>query len=121
MNPRIFVLTMVTFAFGSSAFIFAGLLEVMAQDLGVTTAVAGQLQTAFVLTSAVLGPFVAWALGRLDRKLTIVMGLSLGLALHLACAFTPDFGTLFVLRALAGLAGAISGPSASVAAVDVIR
>lgn len=34
MNPRVFVLTMVTFAFGSAAFIFAGLLETMAADLG---------------------------------------------------------------------------------------
>ena len=56
MNPRIYVLTLVTFAFGSGAFIFAGLLESLAADLGVTTAVAGQLQTVFVLTSAVLGP-----------------------------------------------------------------
>jgi predicted MFS family arabinose efflux permease len=119
VNPRIFVLTMVTFAFGSSAFIFAGLLEVMARDLGVTTAVAGQLQTAFVLTSAVLGPFVAWIFGRLDRKFTIVLGLSLGLLLHLACAFVPNFTWLLVLRALAGLAGAISGPSASVAAAQL--
>lgn len=119
MNPRIFVLTMVSFAFGSSAFIFAGLLEVMAQDLGVTTAVAGQLQTAFVLTSAVLGPVAAWLLGRLDRKIVIVVGLSLGLVLHLACAFTPNFSALLVLRALAGLAGAISGPSASVAAAQL--
>ena len=35
MNPRVFVLTMVTFAFGSAAFIFAGLLETLAHDLGV--------------------------------------------------------------------------------------
>jgi predicted MFS family arabinose efflux permease len=110
---------MVTFAFGSSAFIFAGLLEVMAGDLGVTTAVAGQLQTAFVLTSAVLGPVAAWRLGRLDRKIVIIVGLSLGLALHLACAFAPNFSGLLILRALAGLAGAISGPSASVAAAQL--
>ena len=44
MNPRIFVLTMVTFAFGSGAFIFAGLLESLAADLGVTTAVAVSVQ-----------------------------------------------------------------------------
>src|SRR4029453_18854629 len=48
MNPRVFVLILVTFAFGSGAFIFAGLLETMAADLKVSTAVAGQLQTAFV-------------------------------------------------------------------------
>ena len=44
VNPRIYVLTLCTFAFGSAAFIFAGLIEPMAADLGVSTAVAGQLQ-----------------------------------------------------------------------------
>ena len=102
MNPRIYVLTLVTFAFGSGAFIFAGLLESLAADLSVTTAVAGQLQTVFVLTSAVLGPLAAWKFGRVDRKFMVIAGLSLGLILHLACAFTPNFETLMVLRALAG-------------------
>lgn len=119
MNPRIYVLTMVTFAFGSSAFIFAGLLEALAADLGVTTAIAGQLQTAFVLTSAVLGPLAAWLFGRVDRRIMVVCGLSLGLVLHLACAFTPNFEALLLLRALAGLAGSLSGPAASVAAASL--
>ena len=67
MNPRIFVLTSVTFAFGTAAFIFAGMLEPMARDLGVSTSVAGQLQTAYVLTAAILGPAAAWLFGRVDR------------------------------------------------------
>jgi len=119
MNPRIFVLTLVTFAFGSGAFIFAGLLEVMAADLHVTTAVAGQLQTVFVLTSAVLGPVAAWAFGRVDRKLMVAGALSLGMLLHIGCALTPNFQALMFLRALAGLAGAMSGPAASVAAATL--
>lgn len=116
MGPRVFVFTLCTFAFGSAAFIFAGLLEVMARDLGVSTAVAGQLQTAYVLTAAVLGPVAAWLLGRVDRKIVLTLALALGVAAHLACAVTPDFPTLLVLRALAGLAGAVAGPSASIAA-----
>ncbi len=119
MNPRIFVLTLVTFAFGSGAFIFAGMLENLAADLHVTTAVAGQLQTVFVLTSAVLGPLAAWAFGRVDRKYMVMGGLGLGLLLHLACSLTPNFNTLLGLRALAGLAGAMSGPAASVAAASL--
>ncbi|WP_304186512.1 MFS transporter [Phenylobacterium aquaticum] len=119
MNPRIYVLTLVTFAFGSGAFIFAGMLETLAHDLGVTTAVAGQLQTAFVLTSALLGPVAAWLFGQVDRKFMVIAGLSTGLVLHIACAFTPNFGALLVLRALAGLAGAMSGPAASVAAASL--
>lgn len=120
MNPRVFVLTLSTFAFGSAAFIFAGLLEVMAKDLGVSTAVAGQLQTAYVLTSAVLGPVVAWGLGRLDRRLVVMLGLAVGLVLHLACAIAPNFETLLAVRGLAGIAGAMSGPAASVAAASLV-
>ncbi len=119
MNPRIFVLTLVTFAFGSGAFIFAGMLETLAADLHVTTAVAGQLQTAFVLTSALLGPVAAWLFGRVDRKFMVIAGLSLSFALHIACSLTPNFPTLLALRALAGLAGAMSGPAASVAAASL--
>src|SRR5215212_6513113 len=120
MNPRVFVLTLCTFAFGSAAFIFAGLLEDLAKELGVTTGVAGQLQTAYVLTSAILGPVAAWALGRLDRKLVVILGLTTGLVLHIACSRAPDFQTLLVLRAFAGLAGAMSGPAASVAAASLV-
>lgn len=120
MNPRVFVLTLCTFAFGSAAFIFAGLLEEMAKDLGVSTAVAGQLQTAYVLTSALLGPVAAWALGRLDRKFVVIAGLVLSIALHLACSLAPNFETLLVFRAFAGLAGAMSGPAASVAAASLV-
>jgi predicted MFS family arabinose efflux permease len=119
VNPRIYVLTLSSFAFGSAAFIFAGLLEPMAADLGVSTAVAGQLQTAYVLTSALLGPAVAHLLGRVDRRLVVIAGLALGLALHVACVFTPNFATLLVLRGLAGLAGAMAGPAASVAAATL--
>lgn len=119
MNPRIFVLTLCTFAFGSAGFIFAGLLEPMAKDLGVSTAVAGQLQTGYVLTSALLGPVAAWALGRLDRKLVVITGLSISLLLHLACAVAANFQTLLVFRALAGLAGSLSGPAATVAAASL--
>lgn len=119
MNPRIFVLTSVTFAFGTAAFIFAGMLEPMARDLGVSTSVAGQLQTAYVLTAAILGPVAAWLFGRVDRKFMVIAGLSTGLILHLACALTPNFGVLLVLRAFAGLAGAMSGPAASVAAASL--
>lgn len=120
MNPRIFVLTMCTFAFGSAAFIFAGLLEPMAADLEVSTAVAGQLQTAYVLTAALLGPVAAWALGRMDRRVVVILGLSIGLVMHLACAIAPDFRSLLVVRGLAGLAGAMSGAAASVAATSLV-
>ncbi len=120
MNPRILVLTLSTFAFGSTAFIFAGVLETMAGDLGVTTAVAGQLQTSYVLISALLGPVMAWLLGRADRKLLLVAALGGGALANLACAVAPNFHALLVLRGVVGLAAAIAGPAASVAAAALV-
>ena len=120
MNPRILVLTLSTFAFGSTAFIFAGVLETMAGDLGVTTAVAGQLQTSYVLISALLGPVMAWMLGRADRKLLLVAALGVGALANLACALAPNFHVLLVLRSVVGLAAAIAGPAASVAAAALV-
>ena len=116
LNPRIAALTLVTFAFGSAAFIFAGILETMAADLGVSTAVAGQLQTAYVLTGALGGPLLAWRLSHIDRRVLVMTGLGVGVLLHLACAASPSFAVLLPLRALAGLTGSLAIPGATVAA-----
>jgi len=116
LNPRIAALTLVSFAFGSAAFVFAGILETMAADLGVTTAVAGQLQTAYVLSGALLGPVLAWRLNHLDRRVLVMSGLGVAVATHIACAFSPGFTMLLPLRAVAGLAGALAIPGATVAA-----
>jgi predicted MFS family arabinose efflux permease len=120
MNPRILVLTLSTFAFGSTAFIFAGVLETMAHDLGVSTPVAGQLQTSYVVVSALFGPPLAFLLGRADRKVVLTFALGCGALANLACAAAPGFQSLLVLRTLVGLAAAIAGPAASVAAAALV-
>lgn len=116
MHPRIFVLALSTFAFGSGAFIFAGLLEQVAYDLGVPTGAAGQLQTAYVLTSALAGPPLAMLLGRFERKRILLTALGLAAGLNLICMHVHGFGELLGLRAMLGALAAVAGPSASAAA-----
>jgi len=116
MNPRIAVLALSTFAFGSGALIFSGLLEMLAADLGVSTAVAGQLQTAYVLTSALAGPPLAFLVGRFERKRVLLGALGLSVVLNLVCMATRDFTHLMVFRALVGGLAAMAGPAASSAA-----
>ncbi len=120
MNPRILVLTLSTFAFGSAAFIFTGMLEHLARDLGVSTSLAGQLQTIYVLTSAFLGPALALLLGKLDRKLVLMIALASGALLNLGCAAAQNFQTLLVLRGLMGMAGGLAFPAAGVAAASLV-
>lgn len=120
MNPRIFVLALSTFSFGSSAFIFAGLLESMAADLGVSTGAAGQLQTAYVLTSALAGPPLAMLLGRRERKGVLLSALGLSVALSLACVAASSFTQLLGLRAALGAIAALAGPAASTMAASLV-
>ncbi|CAN7538260.1 MFS transporter [Phenylobacterium sp. LjRoot164] len=120
MNPRVFVLALSTFSFGSSAFIFAGLLESMAADLGVSTGAAGQLQTAYVLTSALAGPPLAMLLGQRERKGVLLSALGLAVALSLVCMVAANFTQLLVLRASLGAIAALAGPAASTMAASLV-
>jgi predicted MFS family arabinose efflux permease len=86
----------------------------------VATAVAGQLQTSYVLVSALLGPPLAWLLGKADRKVVLAAALGFGALANLACAMAPGFQSLLALRTLVGLAAAIAGPTASVAAAALV-
>jgi predicted MFS family arabinose efflux permease len=116
MNPRIFLLALSTFAFGSGALIFSGLLEMLAADLRVSTGVAGQLQTSYVLASAFAGPPLAFLVGRLERKSVLLAALGLSAALNLVCMISAQFSHLLVLRAVIGATAALAGPAAASAA-----
>lgn len=120
MNPRVFVLALSTFSFGSSAFIFAGLLESMAVDLGVSTGAVGQLQTAYVLTSALAGPPLAMLLGRRERRAVLLTALAAAVAFSLLCMFAANFSQLLVLRAILGGIAALAGPAASTMAASLV-
>jgi DHA1 family inner membrane transport protein len=120
MNPRIFVLALSTFSFGSGAFIFAGLLEHVARDLGVDTGTAGQLQTAYVLTSALAGPPLAMLMGRRDRKQVLMIALAAAFALNVLCMAVNGFSQLLIIRAMIGALAALAGPAASSAASALV-
>jgi len=116
MNP-LFALAAASFATGTQAFVFAGLLAEVAADLGVSVGAAGQLSTAFALASAVAAPVLGGLLGRAERRGTLFMALLLVAGLNVVAALAPDFQALLGLRVLAALAGAVVNPLASAAAV----
>ncbi|MDP3748992.1 MAG: MFS transporter [Phenylobacterium sp.] len=120
MDPRVFVLALSTFSFGSSAFIFAGVLEPMAADLGVATGTVGQLQTVYVLTAALAGPPLAMMLGRRERKSILLLALATSIVFSLLCSFAANFSQLLGLRAVLGGVAALAGPGASTMAASLV-
>jgi len=120
MDPRVLLLTMAALAFGSGAYVFGGLLDAMARDIGVSVAAIGQLQTAFVISAAVGGPLLAMWGGRMDRKRLLVFALAAVTGLTAWCAFASTFELLVLLRVLAGAMGGIVMPAATAAAAALV-
>jgi MFS family permease len=98
MNPRILGLVFAPFAFGTSAFVFIGLIDPMAEGLGVGIPVIGQLQMVFAIACGFGGPFLARLLSGVDRKRLLVGVLASMVAMNFASALAPDFATLAGLR-----------------------
>jgi MFS transporter, DHA1 family, inner membrane transport protein len=77
LNNRLLALALGTFAIGTGSFVFAGLLEGVAEDLSVSVATAGHLVTVFALTYAVSSPVLATLTGNVERKRLLVAAMSL--------------------------------------------
>jgi MFS family permease len=86
MNPRILSLVFAPFAFGTSAFVFIGLIDPMAEGLGVGVPLIGQLQMVFAIACGFGGPFLARLLSGVDRKRLLVGVLASMVAMNFASA-----------------------------------
>ncbi|HYE52848.1 MAG TPA: MFS transporter [Azospirillaceae bacterium] len=116
MDRRIVALALASFAMATETYVYAGHLAVLAADLGVTVAAAGQLAAAFAIVYALTAPFTAGLTASLDRRRVLVVGLLLLGVLNAAAALAPDYGSLILVRVLCGLAAGAVGPAASAAA-----
>ncbi|GFE67005.1 MFS transporter [Litoreibacter roseus] len=110
---HVVVLMLAPFAFATGAYVFAGILEPMSQDLGVSVAATAQLQTAFTIACAIGGPLLALLTTGVDRRRLLLIVLVLLASINAASALAPDFGTLLIVRIAAGFVGALTLPVAS--------
>ncbi len=111
---------MAPFAFATGAYVFAGLLEPMSEDLGVSIPVVGQLQSAFAIASAIGGPILAVLTNRFERKKLLVIVLLTMAVANAASALATSFPVLAIARATAGLIGALTLPVALAIAVSLV-
>jgi MFS transporter, DHA1 family, inner membrane transport protein len=109
---RILVLTLGTFALGTELFVIAGILPLLARDLGVGLPAAGQLVTVFALVYAAGAPVLASATGGIGRRRLLAGALTaFGVANGLA-AFAPNFGWMLASRVFSALTACLFLPSA---------
>lgn len=112
INPRIFLLSLGMFALGTDALIVAGVLPVIAREVGVTESLAGQLITAFSLTYGLGAPVLAALSGRWLRNRVLLAALGAFCLFNIGSALAPNFPTLMLTRVLVGCSAATFGPLA---------
>lgn len=122
MRKPLLALTAAAFGIGTSEFIIVGLLPTLASDFSVSIPRAGILVTAYALSVTLGSPLVALALGRVDRKSSLLLLMGLFALGNTCCALAPSYGFLMAARILTALChGAFFGIGSIVAANLVPR
>ena len=112
MRHRLLVLALGTFAIGTGSFVFAGLLEGVANDLSVSVGTAGNLVTVFAVTYAVASPVLVTLTGGVAPRKVLVAAMAVFAAANAAAVFAPTFGLLLACRMAAACGAAVFTPTA---------
>jgi len=119
VDLRLLVLALGTFAIGTGSFVFAGLLGVVADDLSVSIAAAGQLITLYALVYAVGSPILVTVTSEVARRRLLILSLAVFAGANVAAVILPSFGPLLVSRVVAACAAAIFTPTTAVVAASL--
>ncbi|MEU6997939.1 MFS transporter [Nonomuraea sp. NPDC046570] len=120
MMRKVLVLATGAFALGLDAYVMAGLLPVMAADLGTTIAVAGQTVTAFTLAYAIAAPLFATALAAARSRTVLVLALAVFTAANALTAVLSCLPLLLAARVIAGVGAGLYSSQASAAAAELV-
>lgn len=100
-------LAVATFSTGIDGYVLAGLLPAIASDLRVVEAAAGQLVSAFALTSALAAPLLSTATSRWERRRTIAIALGVFVVGNLVVGLAPTYAVALGGRVVAALGGCL--------------
>ncbi|WP_171166667.1 MFS transporter [Streptomyces sp. I05A-00742] len=116
---RIWLLALGMFAIGTDLFIVSGLLPSVADELGLSTAAAGQTVTVFALTYAIAAPVLAGLTSAVDRRTLLVVVLIVFAAGNGLSAVAPSYPVLLLSRVVAGAGAALYASTASAVAAGI--
>lgn len=116
-NLALGVLSLAAFVIGSAELLVVGVLDLIADDTGVSISSAGQLVTAYALGIAFGGPVLAALTGRFGRR-SVLQGALLAFLVGNGLAIVvTSFGLLVLARVVTGsLHGLVAGAALAIAA-----
>jgi DHA1 family purine base/nucleoside efflux pump-like MFS transporter len=107
MDKRIYLLAIISFVVGMVELIIGGLLDLVAEDLGVSLGQAGLLITVFSLSFAIAAPILLTLTVKMERSRLMMISLIVFLAGNIVAVFSPFYSVLLVGRILAASSGSL--------------
>ncbi|MEK8130586.1 MFS transporter [Paenibacillus filicis] len=95
---KLYILAIISFLVGTSEFVIAGILDMLASDVGVSLAAAGQLITVYSLAYAIGTPILIAITARMDRRTLMLSALALFFVGNLITVTTTGYGMLIGAR-----------------------
>lgn len=108
-SSKIYMLTFISFLVGIVQFVFGGILDKVAESVGVYVSTAGQLTTAFSLATAICTPIFMMSTAKMDRRKHLLIALTI---IFFGMFFTfslQGFQFLMLSRVLLGIGGGVYG------------
>lgn len=100
---KIYILAIISFLVGTSEYIISGILDQIAQTLGITLAAAGQLITIFSLVYAVFTPVLMALTASMDRRKLMMYALALFVIGNILAFTLPGYGWFVAARVIMAL------------------
>jgi MFS transporter, DHA1 family, purine base/nucleoside efflux pump len=107
MNFKVYILAIAAFIVGTVELIIGGILDTIAEDLGVSVSSAGQLITVFSIVFAIAAPILLTLTAKIERKRLYMWSLFVFLLGNILAAISSTYMTLMAARVLSAASGSL--------------
>lgn len=108
-SSKIYMLTFISFLVGIAQFVFGGIIDKVAESVGVYVSTAGQLTTAFSLAAAIGTPIFMMSTAKMDRRKQLLIALTIIFFGMFFTFYLQGFQFLMLSRVLLGIGGGVYG------------
>lgn len=107
MNFRIYLLAIVSFVAGMAELIVGGILDIVAEGLGISLSKAGELITIYSLVFAIASPVLLTFTAKVERKKLLLVTLVIFFFGNMVAFFSPNFWVIFLSRIISAASGSL--------------
>lgn len=107
MNFRVYILAIAAFVVGMVELIVGGILNLIAEDLGISIGSAGQFITIFSISFALSGPILINVTAKMERKKLYLYTMAVFMISNVIVAFTSSYAAIIAARAVSAMSGSV--------------